>query len=66
LNPKLKPLPAASNAFQGKLFLKYLIVSQKLMKYKEKTLNGEGPNLSSIPELLGFVSKNLAVLLVDR
>jgi hypothetical protein len=34
------------------------------MKYKEKTLIGEGPNLSSIPELLGFGSKNPAVLLV--
>jgi hypothetical protein len=31
---------------------KTLIVSQKLMKYKEKTLIWEGPNLSSIPELL--------------
>jgi hypothetical protein len=36
------------------------------MKYKEKTLIREGPTLSSIPELLGFGSKNPAVLLVDR
>jgi hypothetical protein len=48
LNPKLEPLPAASNASKEKLFLKYLfftitlwkkiIVSQKLMKYKKKPL----------------------------
>jgi hypothetical protein len=36
------------------------------MKYKEKTLISEDPNLSSIPELLGFGSKYPAVLLVDR
>jgi hypothetical protein len=38
------------------------------MKYKEKTLIWEGPNpnLCSIPEHLGFESKNPAALLVDR
>jgi hypothetical protein len=36
------------------------------MKYKEKTLIWEGPNLSSIPELQGFGSENPAVLHVDR
>jgi hypothetical protein len=79
LNPKLEPLPAASNASMEIFFWnicislqlcdiswKTLIVSQKLMKYKEKTLIWEGPNLSFIPELLGIGSKNPAVLLVDR
>jgi hypothetical protein len=33
---------------------------------RTKTLIWEGPNLSSIPELLGFGSKNPAVFLVDR
>jgi hypothetical protein len=45
---------------------KTLIISQKLMKYREKTWNWEGLNLSSIPELLGFGLKNPAVLFVDR
>jgi hypothetical protein len=36
------------------------------MKYKEKKLILEGPNLSSIPELLSFGSKNPAALLADR
>jgi hypothetical protein len=49
------------------ILVEKLIVSQKLMKYKEKkTLIIEGPNLSSIPELLGFGSKNPAVIHVGR
>jgi hypothetical protein len=36
------------------------------MKYNEKTLISEGPNLNSITEPLGFGSENPAVLLVDR
>jgi hypothetical protein len=36
------------------------------MKYKEKTLIRERLILSSIPELLGFGSKNPAELFVDR